>query len=91
MKSWNDVEFDEELSMSQTIEGLLQLKNEILIFDDDVVKFSIIHTYLNTSPKFMNKDYWGADEGCAETYEFFLKIFIQSFFKHFKLISDHEI
>ena len=91
MKSWNDVKFDEELSTDQTIESFLQLKNEILIFNDDVVKFSVIHTYSNTSPKFTNKDYQEADEECAEVYKFFLKVLIQSLFEHFELISGYRI
>ena len=73
------------------IEGLLQLKNEISVFDDDVVKFSIIHTYLNTFLKFANKDHWKADEKCVKIYKSFLKILIQSFFKHFKFINDYKI
>ena len=91
MKSWNNVKLDEELDTDQIIEGLLQLRNEILIFDDDVIKFSVIHTYLNISLKFVNKDHQRADEECAEAYEFFLKVLIQSFLEHFKLISDHKI
>ena len=73
------------------IENLLQLKNKVLIFDDDVVKFSVIHIYSNTFLKFTDKDHWRTDEKCAEVYEFFLKVLIQSLFKHFKLISDHKI
>ena len=76
MKSRNDVKLDEESNMSQTIESLLQLKNRVLIFNDDVIKFSVINTYLNISLRFVNKDYWKADEGCAEVYEFFLKVLI---------------
>ena len=73
------------------IENLLQLKNEISVFNDDVVKFSIIHIYLNTSFRFADKDHWGAGEECAEAYEFFLKVLIQPLLKHFKLISDYKI
>ena len=91
MKSKNDVKFNEKSDTDQTIENLLQLKNKILIFNDNVVKFLIIHTYLNISLKFVNKDHWEADEECAETYKFFLKILIQSLFEHFKFISDYKI
>ena len=57
MENWNDIELDEELGMNQMIEDLLQLRNEVLILNDDVVKFLIIHIYLNTSPKFVNKNH----------------------------------
>ena len=73
------------------IKSFLQLKNKIAVFDDDIVKFLIIHTYLNIFFKFTNKNYWKADEKCAEVYKFFLKVFIQSLFKHFKLISNYEV
>ena len=77
--------------MNQTIENLLQLRNEVSVLDNDVVKFSVIHTYLNTSPRFADKDHQRADEECAEAYESFLKILIQPLLEHFKLISDHKI
>ena len=91
MENWNDVELDEESDMSQTIESFLQLRNRISVFDDDVVKFLIIHIYLNISLRFADKNYWKVDEKCAEMYEFFLKILIQSLFEHFEFISDHRI
>ena len=91
MKSGNDVKFDEKLNINQIIESLLQLRNKVSVFNNDVVKFSVIHTYLNTSLKFTDKNHWEADEECAEMYKFFLKILIQSLFKHFKLISDYKI
>ena len=73
------------------IESLLQLRNEVSVFNDDVIKFSVIHTYLNISLKFADKDHWEAGEKCAEVYEFFLKVLIQPLFKHFELISDYKI
>ena len=73
------------------IENLLQLKNKILIFNDDVIKFLIIHIYLNTSLKFINKNYQKVDKEYAEMYEFFLKVLIQLFFKYFEFISDYKI
>ena len=91
MKSCNDVKLDEELGINQIIEGFLQLRNKISVFDNDVIKFLIIHIHLNISFKFADKDYWEADEECAEVYEIFLKIFIQPLLEHFKLISDHRI
>ena len=69
----------------------MQLKNKVSVFNNDVVKFSVIHTYLNISLKFINKDHWGTDEECAEIYESFLKILIQSLLKHFKFINDYKI
>ena len=57
MKSENDVELDEKSDINQTIKNLLQLKNRISVFNDDVVKFSVIYIYLNTSLKFVNKDH----------------------------------
>ena len=91
MKSRNNVKFDEKSDLNQTIEGLLQLRNWVSVFNDNVVKFSVIHIYLNIFFKFANKDYQRVDEECAEAYEFFLKVFIQSFLEHFKLISGYEI
>ena len=91
MKNRNNVEFNEKLSINQMIEGLLQLRNKISVFNNDVVKFLIIHTYLNIFPRFINKDHWEADEECAEMYKFFLKVFIQLLFKYFKLINNYEI
>ena len=73
------------------IEGLLQLKNRVLILNNNVIKFSIIYIYLNTFFRFINKDHWETDEECAEMYEFFLKILIQPFLKHFEFINDYEI
>ena len=57
MKSRNDVELDEELNMGQMIESLLQLRNRVSVFNGDIIKFLIIHTYLNTSPRFSDKDH----------------------------------
>ena len=57
MKSRNDVEFNEELSTNQIIKSLLQLENRVLVLDDNVIKFPVIHIYLNTSPRFVNKDH----------------------------------
>ena len=57
MKNRNDIKFNEKSDTDQTIKSLLQLKNKISIFNDDVVKFSVIYTYLNTSPKFMKKNH----------------------------------
>ena len=91
MKSWNNVKLNEKLNTDQTIENLLQLKNKILIFNDDVIKFSVIHTYLNIFFKFTDKDHQRVDEKYVETYKFFLKVLIQPLFKHFELISDYEI
>ena len=91
IKSWNDVKFNEELGTSQMIESLLQLRNEVLIFNNDVVKFLIIHTYLNIFFRFADKNHQKADEECVEVYKFFLKILIQSLLKHFELISDYKI
>ena len=73
------------------IESLLQLRNKIIILDDDIIKFLIIHIYSNISLRFMNKDYQRVDEECAKAYKFFLKVFIQSFLEHFKLINNHKI
>ena len=39
------------------IENLLQLRNKVSVFDNDVIKFSVIYTYLNTFSKFTDKDY----------------------------------
>ena len=69
----------------------MQLRNKVSVLNDDVIKFSVIHIYLNTSLKFTDKDYQRANEKCAKVYEFFLKVLIQSLLEHFKLISDHEI
>ena len=91
MESRNNIKLNEESDLSQTIEGLLQLGNEVSILNDDVIKFSVIHTYLNTFFRFADKDYQKTGEKCAETYEFFLKVLIQSLFKHFKFISDYRI
>ena len=57
MESRNDVKLDEKSGLGQMIEGLLQLGNQILVLDDDVIKFLVIHTYLNTSPRFTDKDH----------------------------------
>ena len=76
MKSRNNIKLNKESDTDQTIESLLQSRNRVLIFNSDVVKFLVIHTYLNISPRFADKDYWEADEECAEVYEFFLKILI---------------
>ena len=91
MKSWNDVELGEESGTGQTIKGFLQPGNRISILDDDVIKFSVVHTHLNTSPKFADKDHWEAGEECTEAYESFLKILIQSLLEHFKFISGYKI
>ena len=91
MESGNDVELGEELGIGQMIEGLLQLGNKVSVFDGDIIKFLVIHTYLNTSPRFVNKDHWGAGGECAGVYEFFLKVLIQPLLEHFELISDHGI
>ena len=58
------------------IKDFLQLKNKISVFDDDVIKFLIIYTYLNTFFRFANKDHQKTDKKCAEMYKFFLKILI---------------
>ena len=47
------------------IEGFLQLKNRILVFNSDVIKFLIIYAYLNTFLKFTDKNYWEVDEKCT--------------------------
>ena len=91
MESRNDVKFDEESGSGQIIEGLLQLRNRVSVFDDDVIKFLIIHTYSNIFSRFTDKDHQRADEECTEVYEFFLKVLIQPLLEHFKLISDHKI
>ena len=57
MKSRNDVELNKKLSTNQMIENFLQLKNKISIFNNNVIKFSVIHIYLNIFFKFANKDY----------------------------------
>ena len=57
MESRNDVKLNEESGLGQMIEGLLQPGNQVSVLDGDVVKFPVIHTYLNTSPRFANKDY----------------------------------
>ena len=91
MLNRNDVQFNKKLNINQIIESLLQSENKISVFNDDIVKFLIIYTYLNTFFRFTDINHWKADEKCAEVYEFFLKVLIQSFFKHFELISDYEI
>ena len=91
IKNWNDVKLNEKLNTSQMIENLLQLKDRIVIFNNDVVKFSVIYTYLNIFSKFADKNHWETSEECAEAYEFFLKVLIQSFLKHFEFISDYRI
>ena len=91
IKNRNDVKLNEELNTDQTIESLLQSENRVSVFDNNIIKFSVIHIYLNISLKFANKDYWETDEKYVETYKFFLKVLIQSLLEHFKLISDHKI
>ena len=91
MKSRNDIKLDEKSDPGQMIEGLLQLRNWISVFDDDVIKFPVIHIYSNISPRFVNKDHQGAGEECAEVYESFLKVLIQLLFEHFELISGYGI
>ena len=55
VESRNDVELGEELGIGQMIEGLLQLGNRVSVLDGDVVKFLVIHTYLNVGGGFSLK------------------------------------
>ena len=73
------------------IESLLQLKDKIIIFSNNVIKFSVIHIYLNIFFKFADKNHWKVNKKCAEMYKSFLKIFIQLLFKYFKFINDYKI
>ena len=57
MKSEINIKFDEKSDKSQIIKNLLQLRNKISVFNDNVIKFLIIHIYLNIFLRFIYKNH----------------------------------